>query len=58
MKYIDVTRTTHTTLDVLQECRVDDYQNIDPDDKELKETINKTRKESWKVQWRSLCPVS
>ena len=41
MKYIDVTRTTHTTLDMLQECRVDDYQNIDPDDKELKETIKK-----------------
>ena len=28
-KYIDVTRTTHTNLDVKQEKRVDDYWNID-----------------------------
>ena len=28
-KYIDVTRTTHTNLDVEQEKRVDDYWNID-----------------------------
>ena len=27
--YIDVTRVTHTTLDVLQESRIDDYWNID-----------------------------
>ena len=29
LKYIDVTRTTHTNLDVLQERRIDDYWNID-----------------------------
>ena len=29
LKYIDVTRTTHTTLDVKQEKRIDDYWNID-----------------------------
>ena len=27
-KYIDVSRTTHTNLDVMQECRIDDYWNI------------------------------
>ena len=29
LKYIDVTRTTRTNLDVVQERRVDDYWNID-----------------------------
>ena len=29
LRYIDVVRTTHTTLDVLQESRIDDYWNID-----------------------------
>ena len=29
LRYIDVTKTTCTTLDVLQECRVGDYWNID-----------------------------
>ena len=29
LRYIDVTRTIHTTLDVLQESSVDDYWNID-----------------------------
>ena len=29
LKYIDVSRTTHTTLDVKQEKRIDDYWNID-----------------------------
>ena len=29
VKYIDVTRTTHTNLDVKQEKRIDDYWNID-----------------------------
>ena len=28
-KYIDVTRTTHTNLDVKQEKRIGDYWNID-----------------------------
>ena len=29
LKYIDVTRTTHTNLDVKQDKRIDDYWNID-----------------------------
>ena len=29
LKYIDITRTTHTNLDVKQERRIDDYWNID-----------------------------
>ena len=29
LKYIDVTRTTHTNLDVKQEKRIDDYWNTD-----------------------------
>ena len=29
LKYIDVSRTTHTHLDVMQESRIDDYWNID-----------------------------
>ena len=29
LKYIDVSRTTHTNLDVKQEIRIDDYWNID-----------------------------
>ena len=29
LKYIDVSRTTHTNLDVIQESRVDDNWNID-----------------------------
>ena len=29
LKYIDVSRTTHTNLDVKQEKRIDDYCNID-----------------------------
>ena len=29
LKYIDVTRTTHTNLDVKQEKRIDDYWNIE-----------------------------
>ena len=31
LRYIDVIRRTHATLDVLQESRVDDYWNIDSD---------------------------
>ena len=31
LRYIDVTRATHTTLDVLQESRLDDYWNVDAD---------------------------
>ena len=29
LKCIDVSRTTHTNLDVMQESRIDDYWNID-----------------------------
>ena len=29
MKHVDVTRATHTALDVMQESRVDVYWNID-----------------------------
>ena len=29
LKYIDVSRTTHTNLDVFQESRIDDFWNID-----------------------------
>ena len=29
LKYIDVSRTTHTNLDVMQESRIDDFWNID-----------------------------
>ena len=29
LKYIDVSRTTHTNLDVVQESRIDDHWNID-----------------------------
>ena len=29
LKFIDVSRTTHTNLDVMQEKRIDDYWNID-----------------------------
>ena len=29
LKYIDVSRTTRTSLDVMQERRIDDYWNID-----------------------------
>ena len=31
LKYIDVTRTTHTSLDVMSEKNVDDYWNVDGD---------------------------
>ena len=29
LKYIDVTRSTHNDLDVMQEKRIDDYWNVD-----------------------------
>ena len=29
MIFFDVTRATHTTLDVMQESRINDYWNID-----------------------------
>ena len=29
MKYIDATRTTHTSLDVLLEEQIDAYRNVD-----------------------------
>ena len=39
LKYIDVTRSTHTDLDVLQEKRIDDYWNVDS---------NRSLSDSWK----------
>ena len=39
LKYIDVTRSTHTDLDVLQEERIDDNWNVD---------ANKHLSDSWK----------
>ena len=38
LKYIDVTRATHTTLDAMQESRIDDYWNID---------VSKDLSDSW-----------
>ena len=37
MKYIDVTRNTHTSLDVMLEKSIDDYWNVDGD-RELSDT--------------------
>ena len=37
MKYIDVTRNTQTSLDVMQEKNIDDLWNVD-DDRELSES--------------------
>ena len=31
LKYIDVTRTTHTSLDVLLETHIENYWNVDED---------------------------
>ena len=39
LKYIDVSRTTHTDLDVMQEKRVDDNWNVD---------LNRSLSDSWK----------
>ena len=39
MKYIDVTRSTHTDLDVMQEQRIDDYWNVDS---------NRSLSDSWR----------
>ena len=29
LKFVDVVRRTHTTLDVVQECEIDDFWNVD-----------------------------
>ena len=39
LKCIDVTRTEHTTLDVLQEKRINDYWNVD---------VDRTLSDSWR----------
>ena len=39
LKYVDVTRSTHTKLDVLQENRIDDFLNVD---------ANRSLSETWK----------
>ena len=54
MKYIDVTRTTHTKLYVLQESRIDDHWNVD---------VDRNLVESWTVLSEKLpkgkmCPGS
>ena len=41
LKDIDVTRTTHTNLDVLQESRIDDYRNIEQKFVRFFESIHK-----------------
>ena len=38
LKYVDVTRSTHTNLDVMQEKRIDDYWNVD---------ANRSLSDSW-----------
>ena len=45
LKYIDVSRTTHTNLDVKQEKRIDDYWNIDG---------SRDLSDSWMVSFRLL----
>ena len=37
LEYIEVTRTTYTTLDVMLETHIDDYWNVDGD-RELSDT--------------------
>ena len=37
LKYIDVTRTTHTSLDVMTEKQIEDYWNVD-EEKDLSDT--------------------
>ena len=39
LKYIDVNRTTHTNLDVLQEKRIDDFWKVD---------AHRSSSDSWK----------
>ena len=39
LKYFDVTKSTHTDLDVMQEKRIDDYWNVD---------ANRSLSDSWK----------
>ena len=39
LKCIDVTRTEHTSLDVLQEKRINDYWNVD---------VDRTLSDSWR----------
>ena len=39
LKYIDVTRSTHTDLDVMQEKGIDDYWNVD---------LNRSLSDLWK----------
>ena len=51
LKYINVTRTTHTNLDVKKEKRIDDYWNIDgsrdlSDPLDSVHTIYSTRRKS------------
>ena len=69
LKYIDVSRTTHTNLDVKHEKRIDDYWNIDgsrdleeqPPDGYLWSGVRLTRKQLtsrpdhlWPELWKSM----
>ena len=40
LQYVDVTRSTHTDLDVSQEKRIDDYWNVDSN-KQLSEFVER-----------------
>ena len=46
LKYIDVTRTTHTNLDVKQEKRINDYWNIDVTSLDMFHTIYSIRRKT------------
>ena len=43
LKYIDVTRSTYTDLDVMQEKRVDDYWNVDSNRQTLVRFVGRCR---------------
>ena len=46
LKYSDVTRSTHTDLDVAQEKRINDYWNID---------ANRSLSDSWTGSSKKIC---
>ena len=54
MNYIDVSRTTHTNLDVKQESRIDDYWNIDGSIIVLRHSIDPRRMAQLKGRYAEL----
>ena len=46
LKYIDVTRSTHTDLEVLPEKRIDDYWNVDANRSEVYQILGKASRSS------------